>query len=44
MLMTAGVVVSVAVLAKFNFSPSELLEQGGGRAPRGKAILGPGRT
>jgi Na+(H+)/acetate symporter ActP len=27
MLMTAGVVVSVAVLAKFNFSPSELLDK-----------------
>ena len=42
MLMTAGVVVSVAVLAKFNFSPSELLDKAAAEHPEGKAILGPG--
>jgi cation/acetate symporter len=42
MLMTAGVVVSVAVLAKFNFSPSELLNKAAAEHESGKAILGPG--
>ena len=42
MLMTAGVVISVAVLAKFNFSPSELLNKAAAEHPEGKAILGPG--
>jgi cation/acetate symporter len=42
MLMTAGVIVSVAVLAKFNFSPSELLNKAAAEHPEGKAILGPG--
>ena len=41
MLMTAGVVISVAVLAKFNFSPSELLNKAAAEHPKGKAILGP---
>src|SRR5512132_774113 len=42
MLMTAGIVISVAVLAKFNFSPSELLNKAAAEHPKGKAILGPG--
>ena len=42
MLMTAGVVVSVAVLAKFNFSPSELLDKAAAEHPDGRKILGPG--
>jgi cation/acetate symporter len=42
MLMTAGVIISVAVLAKFNFSPSELLNKAAAEHPKGKAILGPG--
>ena len=42
MLMTAGVIISVAVLAKFNFSPSELLNKAAAEHPEGKAILGPG--
>jgi cation/acetate symporter len=42
MLMTAGVVVSVAVLAKFNFSPSELLDKAAAEHESGRAILGPG--
>ncbi len=35
MLMIAGAIVGVAVLAKFHFSPSQLLDTRGGRAPRG---------
>src|SRR4051795_8101307 len=42
MLMIAGVVVAVAVLAKFNFSPSQLLDSAASHHPDGKAILGPG--
>jgi cation/acetate symporter len=42
MLMTAGVVVSVAVLAKFNFSPSELLDKAAAEHEDGRTILGPG--
>jgi cation/acetate symporter len=42
MLMTAGVVVSVAVLAKFNFSPSELLDKAAAEHEDGRKILGPG--
>jgi cation/acetate symporter len=42
MLMTAGVIVSVAVLAKFNFSPSELLDKAAAEHPDGRKILGPG--
>src|SRR3954467_13594893 len=42
MLMIAGVVVAAAVLAKFNFSPSELLDKAAAEHPDGKAILGPG--
>ena len=42
MLMTAGIIISVAVLAKFNFSPSELLNKAAAEHPEGKAILGPG--
>jgi cation/acetate symporter len=42
MLMTAGVIVSVAVLAKFHFSPSELLDKAAAEHPDGKKILGPG--
>jgi cation/acetate symporter len=42
MLMIAGVVVSVAVLAKFHFSPSELLNTAARHHPDGRKILGPG--
>ncbi|HEX6698159.1 MAG TPA: hypothetical protein VF080_15235, partial [Solirubrobacteraceae bacterium] len=42
MLMAAGIIISVAVLAKFNFSPSELLNKAAAEHPKGKAILGPG--
>jgi cation/acetate symporter len=41
MLMTAGVIVSVAVLAKFHFSPSELLDKAAAEHPDGQKILGP---
>src|SRR6478736_563827 len=39
---TPAVIISVAVLAKFNFSPSELLNKAAAEHPEGKAILGPG--
>src|SRR3954469_8418175 len=42
MLMIAGAVVAVAVLAKFNFSPSQLLDSAARHHPDGDAILGPG--
>jgi cation/acetate symporter len=42
MLMTAGVIISVAVLAKFNFNPSHLLDKAAAESKGGKAILGPG--
>ena len=43
MLMTAGVIISVAVLAKFNFSPSELLDKAAAeKSESGKAIPRPG--
>jgi cation/acetate symporter len=42
MLMIAGVVVAVAVLAKFNFSPGALLDKAAAEHPDGNAILGPG--
>jgi cation/acetate symporter len=42
MLMAAGLIVSVAILAKFNFSPSELLNQAAAQHEEGRAIVGPG--
>src|SRR3954467_8250931 len=42
MLMIAGVVVAIAVLAKFNFSPGQLLDGAARNHPDGQAILGPG--
>jgi cation/acetate symporter len=42
MLMIAGVVVAVAVLAKFNFSPGALLDTAAANHPDGDAIKGPG--
>jgi cation/acetate symporter len=42
MLMTAGVIVSVAVLAKFNFNPSEILDKAVAEHPDKEAILGTG--
>ena len=42
MLMIAGAIVAVAVLAKFNFSPSQLLDTAAAKHPDGRAILGPG--
>ena len=42
MLMIAGVVVAFAVLAKFNFSPAQLLDSAAANHDDGKAILGPG--
>src|SRR3954452_23227231 len=42
MLMVAGVVVAVAILAKFHFSPSQILDSAAAHHPDGKAILGPG--
>ncbi len=42
MLMTAGVIVSVAVLAKFNFNPNTLLDTAASKSEAGKGFLGPG--
>src|SRR4051794_36913335 len=42
MLMIAGVAVAVAVLAKFNFSPAQLLDSAAAHHPDGDAIKGPG--
>jgi cation/acetate symporter len=42
MLMTAGTVVAIAVLAKFNFNPSEILDKAAAEHDDGKAILGSG--
>jgi cation/acetate symporter len=42
MLMTAGVIVSVAVLAKFNFNPSTLLDTAASKSDAGQKFLGPG--
>ena len=42
MLMSAGVILSVAVLAKFNFNPSELLDKASSESEGGNAIVGPG--
>jgi cation/acetate symporter len=42
MLMIAGVVVAIAVLAKFHFSPSEILNTAAAKHPDHRAILGPG--
>jgi cation/acetate symporter len=42
MLMTAGVVVSVAILAKFNFNPSEILDKAVSEHEEKGAILGTG--
>ena len=42
MLMVAGTVVAVAVLAKFNFNPAQLLDTAADNHPDGNAITGPG--
>ncbi len=42
MLMIAGAIVAVAVLARFSFSPSQLLDSAAAHHPDGRAILGPG--
>src|SRR4051794_33392103 len=42
MLMIAGVIVAVAVLAKFNFSPAQLLDSAAAHHPDKDAIRGPG--
>ena len=42
MLMIAGIVVAVAVMAKFNFSPAQLLDTAADNHDEGDAILGPG--
>jgi cation/acetate symporter len=42
MLMVAGVAVAVAVLAKFNFSPAQLLDSAAAHHPDKDAIRGPG--
>jgi cation/acetate symporter len=42
MLMIAGAVVAVAVLGKFHWSPSQLLDTAAARHPDHRAILGPG--
>jgi cation/acetate symporter len=42
MLMIAGVVISVWVLAKFNFSPSQLLDKAATESGEGEKFLGPG--
>ena len=42
MLMTAGVIVSVAVMAKFGFSPSQLLDKAAAESGEGQTFLGPG--
>src|SRR6478752_4646330 len=42
MLMVAGTIVAVAVLAKFNFNPSTLLDTAAKNHPDGAAIKGPG--
>ena len=42
MLMIAGIAVSVAVLAKFNFNPATLLDSAAANHPDGDAIKGPG--
>src|SRR3954447_4851570 len=40
MLMIAGVVISVWVLAKFNFNPSHVLDKAAAESGKGKAFLG----
>ena len=42
MLMLAGVVIAVAVMAKFSFSPSELLDKAAAESGEGQKFLGPG--
>src|SRR3954454_12167779 len=42
MLMIAGVVVAVAVLAKFDFSPAHVFDAAAANHEDGRAILGPG--
>ena len=42
MLMLAGIIVAIAVMAKFNFSPSELLDKASAESGEGKKFLGPG--
>jgi cation/acetate symporter len=41
-LMLAGLVLTIAVLAEFSFSPSELFDRAAANHPDGEAILGPG--
>jgi cation/acetate symporter len=42
MLMTAGVVVAIAVLGEFSFDPSALLDKAAAESEAGKDTLGPG--
>ena len=42
MLMLAGVAITIAVLAKFNFSPSEMLDKAAAESGEGQKFLGPG--
>jgi cation/acetate symporter len=42
MLMTAGTVVAVAILAKFHFNPSEILDKAAAQHDDGTAIFGSG--
>jgi cation/acetate symporter len=42
MLMAAGVIVAIAILAKFHFNPSAILDSAAAHHPDKKAILGPG--
>src|SRR3954470_12421100 len=42
MLMIAGTVVAIAVLARFNFNPAQLLDAAADNHPDGDAIKGPG--
>jgi cation/acetate symporter len=42
MLMIAGAVLAFAVLAKFHFSPSQILDTAAAKHPDHRAILGPG--
>ena len=42
MLMIAGAILSIAVLSKFHFSPSELLDKAASEHKAGGAIVGPG--
>ena len=42
MLMLAGVIIAVAVMAKFNFSPSELLDKAAAESGEGQQVPRPG--